>query len=106
MKKFILFILFLSFTQGTIASEKQNLIDKLAGQISEFAAGLMPGDGISEVSISKPEDDDVQIRILGLRDISSDDSSNLFTQFSLGTQEINDKNRYVANIGLGQRVLN
>ena len=106
MKKFILFIFFLSFTQGTIASEKQNLIDKLAGQISEFAAGLMPGDGISEVSISKPEDDDVQIRILGLRDISSDDSSNLFTQFSLGTQEINDKNRYVVNIGLGQRVLN
>ena len=59
MKKFILFIVLLSFSQAAIASEKQNLIDKLAGKISEFAAGLMPGDGISEVSISKPEDDDV-----------------------------------------------
>tara|TARA_A100001011_G_C14126083_1_gene763383 strand:- start:271 stop:1029 length:759 start_codon:yes stop_codon:yes gene_type:complete len=66
----------------------------------------MPGEGISEVSISLPEDDDVQIRVLGLRDISSDENSNLFTQFSLGTQEINNKTRYVTNIGLGNRVLN
>ncbi|MFL2896071.1 MAG: inverse autotransporter beta domain-containing protein [Candidatus Pelagibacter sp.] len=106
MRIFFLFILFLTFSQSVLASEKQNILDKLAGQISEFAAGLMPGEGISEVSISLPEDDDVQIRVLGLRDISSDENSNLFTQFSLGTQEINNKTRYVTNIGLGNRVLN
>ena len=106
MRKVFILILFLCFSETASASDKQNLIDKLAGKISEFAAGLMPGDGISEVSISKPEDDDVQIRILGLRDISSDENSNLFTQFSLGTQEINSKTRYITNLGLGHRVLN
>ena len=49
---------------------------------------------------------DYEIKILGVRDVLPSDNSNLFTQFSLHTQEINSDKRIIGNLGLGYRILN
>ena len=76
-----------------------------AKDISEFFNNLIPGEGLTEASIQINEDDNPDIEILALRDIESTDNSNLFTQFSLHTQETNGHNRLIGNIGLGYRKL-
>ena len=43
---------------------------------------------------------------MGVRDVLSKEKSNLFSQFSIHTQEINKDQRYVGNLGLGYRFLN
>ena len=47
---------------------------------------LIPGEGVTEVSveITDEKSDDPDFSILALRDLSSTDNSNFFTQFSLG----------------------
>ena len=65
----------------------------------------MPGDGVTEVSVEIDEDD-TQFEILVVRDVSSKENSNLFTQFSIHTQEVNNDDRYIGNLGLGYRFLN
>ncbi len=76
-----------------------------AKDISEFFNNLIPGEGLTEASIQINEDDNPDIEILALRDIESTNNSNLFTQFSLHTQETNGHNRLIGNIGLGYRKL-
>ena len=76
-----------------------------AKDISEFFNNLIPGEGLTEASIQINEDDNPDIEILALRDIESTDNTNLFTQFSLHTQETNGHNRLIGNIGLGYRKL-
>ena len=74
--------------------------------ISEILSNLIPGEGLTEGSIQINEDDNPELEILALRDISANEMSNLFTQFSLHTQEINNDDRLITNIGLGYRALN
>ena len=76
-----------------------------AQDLSEFFSNLLPGEGITEASIQINEDDNPDIEILAVRDIKSEENSNFFTQFSLHTQEINNYDRYIANIGFGYRKL-
>ena len=76
-----------------------------AKDISEFFNNLIPGEGLTEASIQINEDDNPDIEILALRDIESTNNSNLFTQFSLHTQETNGHDRLIGNIGLGYRKL-
>jgi len=76
-----------------------------AKDVSEFFNNLIPGEGLTEASIQINEDDNPDIEILALRDIESTNNSNLFTQFSLHTQETNGHNRLIGNIGLGYRKL-
>ncbi len=74
--------------------------------ISGIFSNLIPGEGITEASIQINEDDNPDLEILAVRDISADEMSNLFTQFSLHTQEINSDNRLITNFGIGYRTLN
>ena len=76
-----------------------------AQDLSEFFSNLLPGEGITEASIQINEDDNPDIEILAVRDIKSEVNSNFFTQFSLHTQEINNYDRYISNIGFGYRKL-
>ena len=69
------------------------------------ASNLIPGDGITEVSIQVNEDDNPDLEILAVRDISSKEFSNLFSQISLHTQEINNSDRLITNLGIGFRRL-
>ena len=74
--------------------------------ISEIFSNLIPGEGITEASIQINEDDNPDLEILAVRDISSEEFSNLFSQISLHTQEINTSDRLITNFGIGYRKLN
>jgi len=78
----------------------------LSENVSEIFSNLIPGEGITEASIQINEDDSPDLEILAVRDISADEMSNLFSQFSLHTQEINNDNRIITNFGIGYRALN
>ena len=95
MKLFIKSIIILVLSFNVQANEK----------VSSFISNLIPGEGLTEASIQINEDDDPDLEILAFRDINYTDKSNLFTQFSLHTQEINSHHRYIGNIGLGYRKL-
>ena len=77
----------------------------MSENISEIFSNLIPGEGITEASIQINEDDDPDLEILAVRDISSEEFSNLFSQISLHTQEINNSNRLITNLGIGYRIL-
>ena len=74
--------------------------------VSEIFSNLIPGEGITEASIQINEDDNPDLEILAVRDISSEEFSNLFSQISLHTQEINTTDRLITNLGIGYRKLN
>ena len=94
MKKLFIYIFVLLFFSNSYAKD-----------ISEFFHNLIPGEGLTEASIQINEDDNPDIEILALRDIETTNNSNLFTQFSLHTQETNGHDRLIGNIGLGYRKL-
>ena len=77
-----------------------------AENVSELFSNLIPGEGITEASIQINEDDNPDLEILAVRDISSEEFTNLFSQISLHTQEINGSNRLISNLGIGYRKLN
>ena len=105
MKKILVLILTLSISTVANADVKGQALSNVSGKISSIIGNLMPGDGVTEVSVEIDEDD-TQFEILGVRDISSKENSNLFTQFSIHTQEVNNDDRYIGNLGLGYRFLN
>ena len=82
-----------------------SLSNSYAKDISEFINNLIPGEGLTEASIQINEDDNPDLEILALREIESTNNSNLFTQFSIHTQETNGHNRLIGNLGLGYRKL-
>ena len=94
MKRLFIYIFVLLFFSNSYAKD-----------VSEFFNNLIPGEGLTEASIQINEDDNPDIEILALRDIESTNNSNLFTQFSLHTQETNGHDRLIGNIGLGYRKL-
>ncbi len=99
MKKF--FNLFFSVFLLLIFSNKA-----FSENISEIFSNLIPGEGITEASIQINEDDNPDLEVLAVRDISSEEFSNLFSQISLHTQEINSSDRLITNLGIGYRQLN
>ena len=76
-----------------------------AADVSNLFSNLIPGEGLTEASIQINEDDNPDIEILALRDIEATNNSNLFTQFSIHTQETNGNDRLIGNIGIGYRKL-
>jgi len=98
MKKILVFILSLCIFTTTSAKD-----------LSEFFSNIVPGEGLTEaeVGLSDADDGEPSINLLMLRNIDKTDSSNLFTQFSLQTQDVGqDDLRYIGNLGMGYRVLN
>ena len=98
MKKIIIFLFSLSFF--TVSSAKD---------VSEFFNNFVPGEGLTEAQIDFTDADDGEItfNILMLRNIEKTDTSNLFTQFSIQSQDVGQNDpRYVGNLGLGYRFLN
>jgi len=112
-----LFLLFLTTTSlRADLSPEIIALNKIAEKTTNYVSGLIPGEGLTEVDINlrdsnflrrkKAGNSSFQFSILGVRDILSKENSNMFTQFSLHTQEINDDQRIIGNLGLGYRVLN
>ena len=103
MKKILILILTLIITTVANADVASQALNK----VSEKISNLIPGEGITEVSLDYNDGDEDQLNfsILGVRDIEATDNSNFFTQFSLMNQEINSSGRIIGNIGLGYRKL-
>ena len=94
MNKIFIYIFFILFFSNSYAKD-----------VSEFFSNLIPGEGLTEASIQINEDDNPDLEILALREIESTNNSNLFTQFSIHTQETNGHDRLIGNLGLGYRKL-
>ena len=103
MKKILVLILTFFISTAVNADVTSQAFNKVAEKISD----LIPGEGITEVSLDYNDGDEDQLNfsILGVRDIEATDNSNFFTQFSLMNQEINSSGRIIGNIGLGYRKL-
>ncbi len=109
MNKILLVILTLFISSAVNADVTSQALNKVSKKISSSIGNLIPGDGITEVSVELKDDNEgnenYQFSILGVRDISSKENSNLFTQFSLHSQEVNNDDRIIGNLGLGYRRL-
>ena len=103
LKKLLYLLIFTLIPFSSYADVKQNILNSAAEKVSN----MIPGEGITEVSLNYNDGDEDQINfsILGVRDIEKTDSSNFFTQFSIMNSEVNGTNRIFTNIGLGNRVL-
>lgn len=103
LKKLLYLLIFTLIPFSSYADVKQNILNSAAEKVSK----MIPGEGITEVSLNYNDGDEDQINfsILGVRDIEKTDSSNFFTQFSIMNSEVNGTNRIFTNIGLGNRVL-
>ena len=101
---------YLSLDPINVASKKLDKIksDKLneyTSNLSEYLFNLIPGKGITEISIDLRENYKPDFSILGTRELKKLDNGNYFMQFSLfSTEKLNDE-RYTANLGLGTRRL-
>ena len=102
MNKFLILILTLFISSASNADIASETLGKVAEKISD----LIPGEGITEVSLDYNDSDQDQLNfsILGVRDIEATDNSNFFTQFSLTNQEIQG-GRLLGNLGFGYRKL-
>ena len=74
-------------------------------KLSNFLDELIPGEGVTDVSIQVHEEDNPDIEILTNRSLDKTDDSNRFIQMSLHTQETNNKDRLITNLGYGYREL-
>ena len=101
MKKYLLIISFFFVTSVSNA----DVLDNVSGKISKFAADLIPGEGVTEVSIDIEKNSEPSFNILAVRDIDKTENTNFFTQISFTNTDISGNERYIGNIGLGYRFL-
>ena len=116
--KFFLSICTFALAMGVnaYADIKDLTLNKIGEKTTNFVSGLIPGEGLTEVDINVKDSNffrgqregnsNFQFSILGVRDILSKENSNMFTQFSVHNQDINDDQRIIGNLGLGYRFLN
>ena len=79
--------------------------ENISQKLSNFLDELIPGEGVTDVSIQVHEEDNPDIEILTNRSLDKTDDSNRFIQLSLHTQETNNKDRLITNLGYGYREL-
>ena len=79
----------------------EDVSDKISGYISN----LIPGEGDTEVSIDLRDNHSADFSILAVRELSTINSGNIFTQISLFNTEKNSEDRIIGNFGLGSRKL-
>ena len=101
MKKYLLIISLLLVASASNA----DLLDNASGKISKMAADLIPGEGVTEVSIDIEKNSEPKFNILAVRDIDKTENTNFFTQISFTNTDISGNERYIGNVGLGYRFL-
>ena len=101
MKKYLLIIAFFFVTSVSNA----DVLDNVSGKISKFAADLIPGEGVTEVSIDIEKNSEPSFNILAVRDIDKTENTNFFTQISFSNRDVSSHERYIGNVGLGYRFL-
>jgi len=103
-------ILLITFTFFIFSVANADIKSATLNKLSSTIESLMPGEGITEVSLDYNDGDEDQLNfsILGVRDIDlsgATENTNAITQFSLMNQEINGEERIIGNIGTGYRKL-
>ena len=83
-----------------------NLSNSISEMLGQAATTVLPGEGITEIDIQMEEKGEPHYSILGVRDISKSEDSNLFTQFSLHNSDVTGDERLIFNFGIGKRFLN
>ena len=101
MKKYLIALCILV----TSFSSNADVLDNASGKISKMAADLIPGEGVTEVSIDIENNSEPKFDILAVRDIDKTESTNFFTQISFTNTDVSDNERYIGNVGLGYRFL-
>ena len=79
--------------------------DDASEKISGYISNLIPGEGDTEVSIDLRDNHSADFSILAVRELSTINSGNIFTQISLFNTEKNSEDRIIGNFGLGSRKL-
>ena len=105
MNRLIVIIFLLSSVQAFADDLKNKLYDTAGAKVSEKVSNLIPGDGITEVSIEKRSSENFNFSILGVRDILNENNSNFFTPFGLFNSQVFNDDRVTGNLGFGYRVL-
>ena len=98
---FSFFILFYLLTSKVHA----DVSDKISTKVNDYFSNLVPGKGITEVSIDLRNNNSPDFSILAVRELKKSLRGNLFTQFSLFSTEQNSDERIVGNLGFGKRNL-
>lgn len=90
MKKFIILLLSLHISTSSMADIKSIALGELSEKISESILGAIPGEGITEfdIQITDKDNNEPTFNLLLLRNLNKQDDTNLFTQFSLHTQDV------------------
>ena len=100
---------FLLLSNYSLADVTGKALSKVSEKISEKVLSIIPGEGgVTEFDIQLTDQDDSEPRfnLLLLRNLNKQEDSNLFTQFSLHTQDVGQSDiRYIGNFGLGYRFL-
>ena len=107
MKFIKIFLTSLCLIITTVANA--DVASEALNKVSEKISNLIPGEGITELNLglSDADDNDPTINLLILRNLNKTEDSNLFTQFSLQTQDVGQNDlRYIGNLGMGYRFLN
>ena len=94
----VLFSLLTSKVYGDVS-------DKISSKVSDYFSNLVPGKGITEVSIDLRDNNSPDFSILAVRELEETLRGNFFTQFSLFSTEQNSDERIVGNLGFGKRNL-
>ena len=91
-----------------IKSEKiDEYVSNLVGQAfgNESIKELIPGQGLTEVSVQLRENYKPDFSVLAVRELNRNNNGNTFLQFSLFNTEVMNDERFTGNFGLGKRFL-
>jgi hypothetical protein len=91
-----------------IKSEKiDEYVSNLVGQAfgNESIQELIPGQGLTEVSVQLRENYKPDFSVLAVRELNRNNNGNTFLQFSLFNTEVMNDERFTGNFGLGKRFL-
>ena len=102
MKPILSFLILFYLLTSKVSAD---VSDKISAKVNDYFSNLVPGKGITEVSIDLRENNSPDFSILAVRELEKSTSGNLFTQFSLFSTEQNNDERIVGNLGFGKRNL-
>ncbi|MDC0429641.1 inverse autotransporter beta domain-containing protein [Candidatus Pelagibacter sp.] len=84
---------------------KSEKVNEYTSNFGEYFFNLIPGKGITEVSVDLRENYKPDYSILITRELKKLDNGNYFMQFSLFSSEVFNDERYTGNLGFGSRRL-
>jgi len=82
-----------------------NLSENIVSNLSESIPELIPGEGLSEVSITLREDNKPDYSFLFVRELNRHHNGNTFLQASAFNTELRNEERLTTNLGIGKRFL-